>query len=501
MLPRTPLYRYLGLAFLLIFVWYYGPTLTGSSLSDLGGGKPSSPFGADPNQLSWVKEVLKNNTIGPEISFASRTLKYVPDAKERLSMTEVDQDLFPEKFVDIKVDAKTPLPSGSPLNVHVKEVLRPGAADASSLIIGVSTTFDRFNSKKSGPIKEWTRWLTDGKGNSNGAGLILALFNTTETEIDHAYERLTSAGINATVVASNPALDMAGRYVDLVQMLYNHPTRNQRKYFVLADDDTFFPYMSKLLHTLKTKYDPAKPYYIGTFTERVDWMLSNHAPMAYGGGGIFLTAPVARQIVKLPCLQREEGGGYVVGGDQGDRVLYNCLHKYTEITLTYQPLLNQEDQFGDPSGFYESGRQHLSLHHYKSWHHIEPAKMHQVADACGEDCVMQRFQFKDNFIVSNGYSVNEYPKGIDFDPEHMEATFDLPGDDIQDVVHSYAFGELRKKLTGTGRKRSWELLDARTEKEGRVVQVYLKRRGDDRWVAEGEVKPELDSIVVLTWIP
>lgn len=500
MIPRTPFYRYLGLVFLLLFVWFYGPTLKGASIKELGAVGPPTSSSETADSASWVKEVLKSHSIGPEISYAARTLRYIPDATERLSITEVDQDLFPDKFVDLKVNAQMPLPSGTPLNVHVKQVVRPSDVDASSLIFGVSTTLDRFNDERTGPIEEWRRWLTDGKGASNGAGLVLALFNTTEADMDRAYERLTNAGINATVIPSSPSLDMAGRYVDLVQMMWNHPTRSQRKYFVLADDDTFFPYMASLLSTL-SNYDPTKPYYIGTFTERTDWMLSNHAPMAYGGGGIFLTAPVVRQLVKVPCLQKNDYGGYIVGGDQGDRLLYNCIHQHTEITLTYLPSLNQEDQFGDPSGFYESGRKHLSLHHYKSWHSVEPAKIHTVADACGEDCVMQRFQFKDNFIISNGYSVAEYPKGINFDTAQIEGTFQLADGDLRDVLHSYAFGELRKDLSRTGRKRSWEMLDTRTEAQGTVVQVYLKRHMDERWVEEGEVRPELDSVVVLTWKP
>ena len=501
-MPRTPLYRYLGLFFLLVFCWYYGPALTGASISDLGRGGPIRLSGG-LDQSSWVKEVLMNNSIETEVSFASRTLKYIPDAKERLSMTEVDQDLLPDGFADINVDSNTPLPSGSTLNVHVNKVLRPGDVDASSLIFGVSTTFSRFNEEKTTPIKEWARWLTDGRGNSNGAGLMLALFNTTDPEIDLAYQRLTTAGINATVVASNPSLDMAGRYVDLVQLLWNHPSRTQRSYFALIDDDTFFPNIADLMQTLSA-YNPAKPYYIGTITERTDWILRDHTPMAYGGGGIFLTPPVASTIFSLPCLEKNTKGEYVLEGDQGDKLLYNCLHQKTEITLTYLPRLNQEDEFGDPSGLYESGRRLLSMHHYKSWHHTKPDKMHVVASACGEDCVLQRFQFKDNFIISNGWSIAHYPQGIDFDVELVESTFELPGEnELQDVLHVYVYGALRKDLSKTGRKRGWELLDVREEGvgSGRVTQVYVKRRGDERWLREGEGPYERDSVVVLTWVP
>jgi len=254
------------------------------------------------------------------------------------------------------------------------------------------------------------------------------------------------------------------------------------------------------LQRVLAHYDPSKPYYIGTFTERAEWLVGHKAPFAFGGGGIFLTASVAKQIVELPCLAKTEQGKYVLDSDQGDRLLFNCLDQHTEITLTYLPLLHQLDQFGDPSGFYESGQQPLSLHHYKSWHHFLPGKMHLVADACGEDCVLQRWQFKDNYIISNGYSVAEYPKGIDFDPLLMEYTFEN-GRDKKGVDMSYVFGGMRKSLTQTGRKMSWELLDSKKDGDGEVRQIYIKRRGDGRWQPEGDPHPDSDSIVQLLWVP
>lgn len=500
MLPRTPLHRWIAVAVFLVVVWIYHPYLIGTSI-DSSTEAGFSPHGND--DLSWVKQVLKQNKIGPEIEYAARTIRYVPDARTRKPITHVDQNLLPNQFKNITISQYSKFPAGRLLDLHVKQSPRPDQVDASNMIFGVSTTYERFTAENTSPIKEWERWLTDGHGHSNGAGLILALFNCSASELNHAEQKLDKAGINATVLHSNIDLDMPGRYVDLVSMLYNHPTAKNRKYFALVDDDTFFPYLGELLRTLE-RFDPQKPFYIGTFTERTDWMIGNKAPFAYGGGGIFLTKPVAQKISSLPCLDKDSDGMYKIGGDQGDRLLYNCLHQFTDVTLTYLPELHQEDQFGDASGFYESGQQPLSLHHYKSWHQLHPDQTHTVADACGEDCVLQRFQFKDDFIISNGYSIAEYPKGIDFDPLQIEGTFNY-GDDTDpefgEVVFSYSFGQLRKSLSKTGKKRAWGLLGARKEGDGRVKQIYLKRRGDDRWRAEGEEGPERDSIVVLTWIP
>ncbi|CAG8979148.1 hypothetical protein HYALB_00000282 [Hymenoscyphus albidus] len=499
MLPRTPLYRWLAVAAVMVVVYVYHPNLTGASLSAYT--HSSTIYGGDLDPATWVKKVLKDHGIGPEISYAARTIQYIPDAKERLKLTQVEHNLLPDDFVDLKANANTPLPVGKTISVHVKHLSRRDDVDASGLIFGASTTFDRFNSKDVSPINEFKRWLTDGKGGSNGAGLILALFNGTDAEMQEASQVLANAGINATVVPSNLELDMPGRYVDLVNMLYNHPTSAQRKYFALIDDDTFFPYMSELTRTLFT-YDYRKPYYIGTFTERVDWFLDNHVPMAYGGGGVFLTAPLAKQVSEANCLERREDGRYALDANQGDRLLYNCIHERTSVTITYQPRLNQMDQFGDPSGFYESGEQPLSVHHFKSWHRADVAKYHVVADACGEDCVLQRFQFKDNFIVSNGYSIAQYPEGIDFDPDQTEGTFDIPVDaDHVGVTLGYKFGELRRSFSKTGKKLQWGLLDARLERDGKVKQIYKKSRSDERWVKSKEDFPERDSIIVLTWVP
>jgi hypothetical protein len=498
MLPRIPLHRWLAVAFFVLVLYFY-PNLT--QISTISGPTSHQQISSEGvEDLTYVKGVLKKHKIGPEVSYASRRIRYIPDNEDRPPMTKVDQILFPEPFLDIKITKLSSLPAGRPLELHVKQSARPNQVDASSLMFGCSTTFGRFTSENTGPIDQWARWLTDGQGHSNGAGLILALFNATEPQVDQAAAMLAEVGINATVVLSDVTLDMAGRYVALVNMLYNHPTRESRKFFTLVDDDTFFPAMSELLHTL-SKYDPEYPYYIGTFTERANWLVEHQAPYAYGGGGIFLTAPVARQIVQMPCLEKNEAGRYLLDADQGDRLLYNCLRQNTEIRVTYLPLLYQEDQFGDPSGFYESGRQPLSLHHYKSWHSFLPGKAHFVVDACGEDCLFQRWQFNDNFILSNGYSVAEYPKGIDFDTGLMEGTFDMGGEEEMATNLAYVFGSLRKSLSRTGRKRAWELLDSTREGAGWVKQVYVKRRGDRRWAVDGEEGPENDSIIVLEWIP
>lgn len=509
MLPRTPLQRWMAAGGGLLLLFWFWPTFDRfTAFSD----SAYASAGSGTDELSFVRQILKDHKIGPDIEFASRTIRYVPDQRERKSITAVNDDLFPNSFTNITVGKRTSLPAGKVVSVHIHQSPRPDQVDAADMLFAASTTYDRFQNPNTSPIKEWKRWLTDGNGRSNGAGVILALYDTSEEDLALAAQTLEEVGINATVVHSNPDLNMAGRYVDLVHMLFKHPTRPRRKYLVLIDDDTFFPRLHDLQQHL-AQYDPTKPFYIGTYTERADWLLRNRAPFAYGGGGVILTAPTAETIVSLPCLDKDEGkmGGFVWDSDQGDRLLYNCLSNLTDISLTFLPTLHQNDQFGDASGVYESGRTIHSLHHFKSWHQFIPDQMHVVADACGEACTLQRFQFKDNFIVTNGYSVAQYPQGIDFDPLQTEHTFGLgapePGQpDLADVAFNMFYGSMRKDLTRTGKKKAWGLLGARKEGNGRVTQVYLKSWSDERWFGKDESVPSResnprDSIVVLTWIP
>ncbi|CCU74440.1 glycosyltransferase Family 31 [Blumeria hordei DH14] len=498
MLRRTtPIVRWI-VVFLLLSIAYFYHSRFGFLLHPSIDLLPSNLA-----ELEYVKLLLKKHNVGPMIEYASRSIHYTSDVEDRKSITKVSEALFPQSFSRISIADQKILPTSKPLNVQVKRSPRPDETNASGLLFGVSTTFDRFHDSRTSPVSEWSRWLTNGQGVSNGAGLILALLNSSASDIDFAAKQLADAGINATVLPSDPTLDMPGRYVNLVNMLYNHPTRDKRSWFALIDDDTFFPYIHQLQNTL-SNYDEKIPYYIGTFTERIDWMLYNHAPFAYGGGGVFLSLPTVKKLVQSDCLAKNSDGTYLLHADQGDRLLYNCIHQNSEITLTHLPLLHQLDQFGDPSGFYESGQQPLSLHHYKSWHQFSPHPTHTIADACGEDCVFQRFQFADEYILSNGYSLAHYPNGIDFDVDHIEHTFDAGeknNPDLEETVFSYAFGQMRPGLSRTGRKKAWHLLDARREGPGIVKQVYLKRRSDDRWYKEGEAAPDLDSIVVLNWIP
>lgn len=113
---------------------------------------------------------------------------------------------------------------------------------------------------------------------------------------------------------------------------------------------------------------------------------------------------------------------------------------------------------------------------------------------------MQRYQTSDDYIITNGYSIASYPKGIDFDVHQMERTFAAAPNDAGWNL-DYVFGPQRKSLPGTGRKVAWDLVEATHEPGGVLRQIYLRYRDDPRWTQNEQAMYEADGLVELVWIP
>ncbi|KAI9641163.1 hypothetical protein NHQ30_010593 [Ciborinia camelliae] len=86
------------------------------------------------------------------------------------------------------------------------------------------------------------------------------------------------------------------------------------------------------------------------------------------------------------------------------------------------------------------------------------------------------------------------------------ATFNLGDDHLwasgtEDVRLTMAYGALRDGLSETGMKRAWEAMGARKRAHGVVDMVYVKRRGDRRWIGKDESEEDRENVVVLRFIP
>jgi len=160
------------------------------------------------------------------IEYAKRYIRFHRQDINRKSMTKIEHDLFPQGFD--KIDIRNPPTTSTclkALEVPVPRSPYPKSVDASDLLFGISTTFERLTDKTIGPMMEWAHWLTDGMGNSNGAGLILRLIDASPEQLQATREIMAQMGMNVKVYPSDSSLEMAARYLSLLPALYNDRPR------------------------------------------------------------------------------------------------------------------------------------------------------------------------------------------------------------------------------------------------------------------------------------
>ncbi|KAI0006983.1 glycosyltransferase family 31 protein [Xylariaceae sp. FL0662B] len=456
---------------------------------------------------TYMGELKAKYDLQDGFHYFKRYVKIDREPIPRKSITKLGQQFLPDAFKTI--DLQNPSIYGNekcidPLQVPVSQSPFPTTGNLSDFMFGVSTTFKRFSSEKTSPVNEWTYWLTDGKGNSNGGKLVLLLLDATEDQILHAKTVLRHAGIDVDVFHSDSAMEMAVRYLTLIPTLYNHPERPNKKWLVSCDDDTFFPSVHALTKKMEA-YDSREMLYVGTLSEDVN-NVDRHGSQAFGGAGVFLSVPLAEQITnnyescKTDEKIHESNSGW---GPQGDILLRKCIYENSDVRLSILRGLYQLDLYGDPSGFYESGIKPISLHHFKGggWHSALPWHYTKLAHLCGEDCTLQRFQTTDSFIISAGFSVVHYPQGINFNLAQMERTFAAAPQD-KGWNLDYVFDPQRPSLLKTGRKISWDLQDSTMSEDNSLTQTYVRKANDWRWVdRNGEPMSRVDGIIELVWIP
>lgn len=523
------------------------------SIYDYTDGKPApenrwqTPNGtARSEEVEYLDYIVQTYSLSNEVTWYAPRIQPSYSAGKWLSMTKISKKFLPGDFVRARVDDEDlELPRGQQIKLPVaKSARNRQAADASSLMFGISTTYARLIYSNNSLIKDWERWLTDGNGNSNGGSLLLTLHQASKEEVSRASGVLRSLGIDVTVQRSVDSGDATSRYIELVHLLKKYSTAftggdRSKKYLALADDDVFFPSMSKLVEKL-SKFSPTKEYYIGAPSDRSDWVVENNETFTYGGGAVFLTPPMIQKLSQLPCLEQDGGDGKSKKGSQWDLSLYDCVISESEENLQVLPSYHapeDEEAYGDrgiSNQGYSAGIQPLTLHHYKNWHRFEAGRGHLVTSVCGEDCFLQRFRFRDGWILVNGYAISHYPDGVDALPLRKETrapSKPIVPEDGGEEAEEEEWEEVEVAVSDRlvvdkpdrpsdmsvvawrGRKRTWRLLDAKIGPNGEVWQAYVKRRGGGNWFGEGEgrmpgdtvhseeEKSVHDSVIVLIWEP
>lgn len=426
---------------------------------------------------------LKDLDLKFPVKYARRDIivKTNPDLR-RTSLTQIDAPLLsdvqivnPVESPDWGLEQCSP-----PLALEVPTFPRR-PANASHIIFGISTYIERMEDS----IPHLQRSLAH-----TSAQLIVLVVKYGEAtpgsrEMKALEDRMRSLGIDATVVGAPKNSLMQLRYFSLVKILYEKKD-SATQWISLLDDDTFLPSMHALVKTLNA-YDSSKEWYLGAMSEDW-WSVMVYGMMSFGGGGTFLSMSLAAQMNTYydTCVKESFA-------QQGDIRVFECITSHTTTKLQPVPGLHQMDLGGELSGFYESGRLPLSLHHWKTGWHFEQkpeqralntypmAKMHLVSDICG-DCFLQRWQFGSDTILSNGFSISTYPDQKvlaemvkNNDINKIEDTF-MPTREVNSFMRGYehSIAPLRPRVES---KIQYKFLDAKVE-DGGVRQYYVYRALD-----------------------
>ncbi|KAK5944905.1 hypothetical protein PMZ80_002107 [Knufia obscura] len=490
-MPFRPSQLAAGAIFACLLLWY---TLgTGNKPDPTPANVQPPAVKLDPTDEVPFYDIPANGHFLGHNGIINLTNPQIQMAKVHIAVSQSDMQPLPlMQSLDIKLPASTEITITDELsdpNVKHPETARtvvniprvPRAqVDASEFIFGVATTYERLEES----LDTMSHWL----GGSN-ARIIGHMEPSLDADApDRVLKKARDLSISLGTVDSR--YEFLDRYFALLKVLQENKLPST-KWYVFIDDDTFFLDMSKLLTTF-AKYDPAEPWYIGTLSEDFQQM-ANWGYMAYGGGGIFLSAPLVEQI--LPHWDQ-----CFAVRNTGDKMLAQCIYHHTTTKFTWEQNLHQVDLHGDQSGFYEALRQQpLSLHHWKSGMFrstIDMYNLSRVASVCGNSCLLQKFRFKNNWVLTNGFSLVKYS---DIDMRHrkidtdisMERTWDFHYGGSTNAHFEHSLGPIRKP--DEGGKISFRMESAITEQDGRVRQLYVKRQktGDDsHGVVEAVVEVE-----------
>lgn len=438
---------------------------------------PGQPCAKD---LGWLGEL----NIHYPMRYAEREIIVRPDPNlRRESLTKIDETLFPKvKELVQGQDSHLELRDCKPPLVLDVPVFPTEPVNVSNMMFGMATTLERLEDSR----HHIARWLA-----YTGAKLFVVVIKPekgdapTSKQIAAKQSVLRSQGMDVTLVTPlSKDESFTESYFSLVKVMYTHRA-NETEWFTLMDDDTFFPSMQSLLAMLG-KHDPSEQYWVGAVSE-MWWSVGRYGMMAFGGAGIFLSRALAAALDNEYETCKTEMHP-AAGGDE--RVM-RCIYGHTETKLTNEPALHQMDIFGDLSGVYESGRLPLSLHHWKGGDYPVDL-MSLVSDICG-DCFLQRWQFGKDTVLTNGFSIAQYPEGesangLDF--SKAEITWD--SHTIEESVNpgtAHSMSPTRPRLELDKQKIQYRLVES-ANMDGTVRQTYIhKGTGDD----------EMDTVLVLYW--
>lgn len=459
---------------LLLIAWhvYYFKSSNGGAQS-----MAENPLGMiDPvtNQQILDLSHLKWHVRTPEFTYAHRTIKTKRISGQRPELTTAKDTLYNNPLTLEKAGlGNITITADQPLTLEVPSSPR---LDTSIISFGIATQTPRLADS----LPNLAHWLPN-----SGAQLhVHSEKHDRDSEVQAAFSALD---INLTVHPT--ALGYALAYFSLIKTLYDARTP-QTRWLVLIDDDSFIPSLPYLVSHLTNNYNPMEEVMVAPMSDDIE-QIGLFGMIPFGGGGIFISIPLAAHLTEdhiwQNCMQSTLS--------QGDQVVNACLNAHTRVRPVFDRGLNQMDIEGDASGYFESGRRMLTLHHWHSWFHVNVPAGAIVSQACGDEGIFQRWRFDQDTVLSNGYSIAEYPLGMsgengeeEVNLSNVEKTW---ASDARNFEHF--IGPLREPL-GRDRKRQLKLVQSVVLDGLGVRQTYTDLKGME------SAEDDIDRVVELLWL-
>ncbi|CAO1638277.1 unnamed protein product [Sympodiomycopsis kandeliae] len=391
-------------------------------------------IGVTPEELCWsLKGKARQACVKKEKAKQNRTLQEqsLPQIDKRSPSMESRARVVAEKRVTQGSSrlALTELDSCAsslePLEMPTYPVPRT-RTQPHHLILGLATDVDR--------LLQLMPELSYSFSYSN-LHLLLNLAPDSQ-RIPELRKALRSRGIRATLIQSTEE-DYLRRWVELPSLLADFADPTLTRWAMVADDDTFWLSVPKLLKMLD-KYDYTRSHYIGALTD--DWRQSDSGMIAYGGGGVILSMPLLDEVRPHWSTCKESK-------DPGDHRLALCIYANTHTRLTIEWGLLQTDLHGDIRGLLESGKDITTMHHWRSWNTgFDPVLIARAGAVCGSECLLQRFVSNGTsehnaFMFVHGLSLSLYPTPMP-DFGKTEVTWKVWGNS----QFSHSMGPTRQRL-------------------------------------------------------
>ncbi|KAM5348153.1 hypothetical protein ACJ41O_007977 [Fusarium nematophilum] len=466
--------------------------------------------GAVPEE-QYLDRLTRQIGLSNYTSWTAWRVRVSEQDSEWTSFTNIDADFHSNqpRVVDVREPVRRDLVARQELDVPVPGSPVPGQVDASDFLFAVSTSFEQVVRDDYAVIRDWARWMTGGNQHGNGASFVLVLDQGDGQQVKELDEILHAFGIDAYVTSSVTPASAARRYFNMIEALKGFGAKltqrgQRKKWYGVLDEKIFLPNLSYLQERLFA-YNSEEELYIGLPSERGDWAIGDGFMTTYGGGAVFLTRSAVSRIPQLPCF-----GDEADDKKSWDSLLQDCLTKHTSMRMHILPSFftpSANDEYSSHTDSYETGVQPLALHHYEERHHLTPSLAHLVTDVCGEACFLQRYRFRDNWVLVNGYTITEYPDGMSLADMPVSMAGRAAEARRKSVIGPVTVEEDmadRKMLFWTGRRNVWRLMDSATSKEGHVWQAYVKRGAVEEDTTlrkrsdEGAQEAE-DSVIVLIW--